>query len=449
MSAPLPRRLLVGAALASVAVGVLVVAGLRVVQPRMQAVSVEEQMGAIDAEACETDPAAWGWESGDISFFAYDRDGRSLNPDAPPLDADQLERLSNEGRPVMSTPSGRVQWLVPRAADGPCALVRVTSKDVQPVVSPRIFRVLLGAILTGMFLAVMGTFLLVVRPLRTRIDRVAAAARSVGSASFAHPPGTTDALGHITDVLARSHDRIVASTEALEARNKALERHLAGVAHDLRTPLASMHLALEALAAASEGPMRDEARRSLADAVYLSAMVENLHQATRLRHEFDVTSGTVDLTDLVQRIEKRFAIVGRHAGIEVAANTPEDELLVACTPALAERAVSNLVQNAVEHNDDPGHVAVTLTRIDGGRRFALAVVDDGPGLPPDALATLQSETFLLDEARRRGPGMGTLITNEVALRAGWTVRYRALEPTGLEVRIEGPIVDEDGPAAGA
>jgi hypothetical protein len=39
--------------------------------------------------------------------------------------------------------------------------------------------------------------------------------------------------------------------------------------------------------------------------------------------------------------------------------------------------------------------------------------------------------------------MGTLITNEVARRAGWSVGYRPLSPTGLEVRIEGPVVDKD------
>lgn len=196
----------------------------------------------------------------------------------------------------------------------------------------------------GMLLAAAGTFWFVVLPLRTRIDGLAIVARGVGNQTFAPQPASPDALGHIAEVLTRSHGRIVESREALEQRNRALEEHLAGIAHDLRTPLLSMHLALEAVAEASEGDFRNEARRALADVVYLSSMVENLHQATRLRHAVDVTSGDVELSDLVRRLEKRFAIVGRHAGVEVAANTPEQGVWVACTPALAERAVANLVQ---------------------------------------------------------------------------------------------------------
>jgi len=174
-------------------------------------------------------------------------------------------------------------------------------------------------------------------------------------------------------------------------------------------------------------------------------MVENLHQATRLRHEIDVPSGRVELSDLVRRLERRFAIVGRHAGVEVAANTPEEEVWVACTHALAERALSNLVQNAVEHNTDPGHVAIRLSLLDSRSRFELLVADDGPGLPRDTLASLQSETFLVDDARPRGPGMGMLITREVTRRAGWLMDYERLEPHGLQVRIEGPVVAPNEP----
>jgi signal transduction histidine kinase len=421
----------------------MVAIGLSAVRPALQTAALEHQMSGIDLDACDVAPESWGWASGDISFFAYDRAGQSLNPDAPPVERQLLQRALSEDGAVVSSSSHQILAVVPRASDGPCAILRVTSQDPETAVSPRILGVLLGASVVGMLLAVLGTLLLVVRPLRSRIEEVATAARSVGSGSFAPQPRTSDALGHIAEVLARSHERILETRSALEARNEALEQHLAGVAHDLRTPLASMHLALEALAAESQGPTRDEARRALADAVFLSSMVENLHQATRLRHELDVTSGSVELTDVVRRLEKRFAIVGRHAGVEVAANTPEHEVWVACTPALAERAVANLVQNAVEHNSEPGHVAVTLSLIESGSRFELVVADDGPGMPQDALASLQNESFLLDEARPRGPGMGMLITNEVARRAGWSVGYRPLSPTGLEVRIEGPVVDKD------
>ena len=184
--------------------------------------------------------------------------------------------------------------------------------------------------------------------------------------------------------MSESHTRILRAQYTLEEKNHALEHHLAEVAHDLRTPLSSMHLALETLATESSGPIQKEARRALADVVFLSSMVENLHQATRLRYEVEVTSGRVELSDLVRRLEMRFSIVGRHAKVEVAANTPEFEIWVACMPSLAERAVANIIQNAIEHNQEGGHVAIILNLLDGGERFQLSVIDDDqeyPSLP--------------------------------------------------------------------
>ena len=101
-----------------------------------------------------------------------------------------------------------------------------------------------------------------------------------------------------------------------------------------------------------------------------------------------------------------------------------------CTPALAERAVANLVQNAVEHNLEGGHVAIKLDVFDQGKGFQLVVVDDGPGMPDETLASLQKESFIVDDAQSRG-GMGTMIAKAVAHRAGWSVRYTQLSPRKL------------------
>ncbi|MEO1337924.1 MAG: HAMP domain-containing sensor histidine kinase, partial [Myxococcota bacterium] len=289
----------------------------------------------------------------------------------------------------------------------------------------------------GMLLAAAGTFWFVVRPLRARIEDLATSARAVGHETFEPMPTRPDDLGQIAEALDRSHRRIIETHEALKRRHQALEEHLAGIAHDLRTPLSSMHLALESIAVESDGALRGEARRALADVVYLSSMVENLHQATRLRHDIDVASGAVELTDLIQRLEQRFTIVGRHANVDVAASVPEHEIWTQCRPALAERAIANLIQNAVEHNDaEQGHVAIQLRQLDD-HHFELLVSDDGPGLPTEIRASLKDETFLLDNARRRGPGLGMLITTEIAKRAKWTLSYETMEPTGLQVRLTG------------
>ena len=440
MNQRLPRRILLWTASGCLLVGVFLISGLRLAQPLIYNAILESRISGIDFATCTKAPKTWGWRSKYISVYAYDSAGRSHNPNAPPIEDRILQRAQAERQLVIETEGQKKVFAVARSAEGPCALIRGTTTGPSKPVVQRVFLVLMSAILLSMFFAVLGTYLFVIRPLQARIKIVSKTAEHVGSDSFVPEPTNSDPLGRILSVLSESHTRILKAQHLLEERNHALEHHLAGVAHDLRTPLSSMHLALETLATESRGVTQREARRALADVVFLSSMVENLHQATRLRYELEVTSGRVELSDLVRRLEMRFAIVGRHAKVDVAANTPEFEIWVACTPSLAERAVANLVQNAVEHHQEGGHVAIILDVLDGGERFRLSVVDDGPGMPVETLASLQSESFILDDARPRGPGMGMLITQEVARRAGWSVRYTPLTPRGLEVRLEGPTV---------
>ena len=446
MSRHIPRRILASALFSVGLAGVLIVFGLNLIRPTIERASMANALGAIDIEGCIADPAAFGWRSGALSIFAYDRTGRSANRAAPAIEPALLRQAQDSGDLAHAATATGIVSVIQRAPDGPCAVIRLTGADARVVARPRILLVLGAATVGGMLLAVVGALWFVVWPLRARINALAASARGVGGPDFVPQPGGPDALGHIADVLTRSHQRVIETRDALEARNRALEDHLAGIAHDLRTPLASMQLALEVLAAESAEPLRQEARRALADGVYLSSLVENLHQATRLRHAADVTAGEVELAELVRRLEQRFAIIGRHADIAVAAHAPDTPVPAACTPALAERAVANLIQNAVEHNPGPGHVAITLA-VDGGR-FVLTVADDGPGLPAGTLARLDADTFLLDDARSRGPGLGMLITAEVARRAGWALRYAPLEPTGLKATLEGPITGSPPAADG-
>ncbi|MEM9861533.1 MAG: HAMP domain-containing sensor histidine kinase [Myxococcota bacterium] len=440
----MPRSLVAGVALTAALVGFTTLLGLATVFPSMRRSVVAYQLSAIDREDCERAPESWGWRSGEVSFYAYDTNGRSQNPAAPRMEPDLLEQALTHELPAVRRDDHRVVVVRVQASSGPCALLRVTSRNSETQTSSTLLTILGGSTLLSALIAMAAMLWLVVRPLRRRILALADAANRVGEGTFDEPAPNDDALGAIGAVLSASHARLVDARSALEERNRALEDHLAGIAHDLRTPLSSMHLALESVAAESEGTLHEEANQALADAVYLSSLVENLHHGTRLRHAVDVTEGRVELGELVRRIEQRFSIIGRHANVSVAASVPSDALWTSCRPALAERAIANLVQNAVEHGARPGNVAITLEAFEEGRRFSIVVADDGPGIGAEALeelASLDAETFLVEAARTRGPGLGMLITSEIVRRAGWTITYERTQPTGFRVSIEGACTD--------
>ena len=436
----LPRRMLASAVLSVAAAGGLIAGGVLVGRPMIRDAAMATVASSTNHAACEAAPARWGAEWGAFSLFAYDTEGRSQNPSAPPLEPALLQEALREGGPARTIESEeRVLAVVPMAPGGPCAILRMASTTPDPKAMRLFLGILAISIVAGMLLAGVGATLFVVLPFRARVELLSAAASGVGREGFQAVDLGDDALSHIAEVLAESHARIVDNRGKLEERNRALEEHLAGIAHDLRTPLSSLLLSLEAVADEAEGPLRDQARRALSDTVYLSTLVDNLHQAARLRHDFDVASGQVELGELVARIAQRFAILGRHAGVSVALHRPDGPVWVGCTPAFAERAIGNLVQNAVQHQRGEGHVALVLHADPAAGTFTLTVDDDGPGLPADLRASLDLEGFRTDAARARGPGLGMVIAAEISRRAGWRLAWHPLQPRGTRAQLAGPL----------
>ncbi|MEO0600761.1 MAG: HAMP domain-containing sensor histidine kinase [Myxococcota bacterium] len=331
---------------------------------------------------------------------------------------------------------GGERVLVKRMAEsGPCAwmMLSIGAPEVLRRAVP--FGLAIGTFV-AMLAVALATNVITVAPLLRRIQRIRSAAVVVGEETYrSENDEVGDALAEIAHVLDQSHDRIVTDRKELVRRHVALERYMAELAHDLRVPLASLVLGLQEVLASAPGA-EEPAKRALSDAHYVSGLVENLHEAARLRHGLDPMAGRTDLRDVVSRLEVRFSAVGHAADVAVAAAVPEHPVWVRCTPALAERAIGNLLQNAVIHGGS--HVAALL-RVEGDT-FELEVIDDGAGLAESALADLALRTFTDDAARPRGPGLGIAITNEVARRVGWRIAYEQADEGGLCVRLTGATV---------
>lgn len=391
---------------------------------------------ADDLNACNTDPRNWTkgiFEFGDA--WAYDLEGHSMNSNAPLLERTLLEKAIGHGGAVSVGSPGPDHIEVQRVANtGPCALIRVRVGTSPPEMGDAArFGVLLGAGFSLLFIVGLATWF-VLHPLLKRIARIQRAAEAVGSSGYERgTDDVPDALGAISAVIDASHIRIVANEEELRERQVALERHLAEVAHDLRTPLASLVLAVQELVPLHRGPV---VGRALDDAEYVNALVDNLHQGTLLRRGLESAgAGVIDVCEIVQRLEARFSALGSLRGVEVAASFPERPIVTLGAPALAERAIANLVHNAVRHGREGGHVAIVLEHMK--QTFELTVVDDGPGLGRDQLANLQEATFRGDKARPRNGGLGLAVTLEATRRLGWEVRFEAGEAEGLRVIVTG------------
>jgi hypothetical protein len=178
-------------------------------------------------------------------------------------------------------------------------------------------------------LVAMGTAIFVaVRPLLRRIARLRQATQrlgqSAGYASAADPEA--DDLGQLSILLDQAHTRIAADAERATNRQKALEEHLANVAHDLRTPLASLQLTIEHLASEAERHQQGLIRGAIDDIVYMGALIENLYLACRLEEGADPLAGNPRV-DLVASSMTSRGVFPHWVGREISKSTALDRMV--------------------------------------------------------------------------------------------------------------------------
>ncbi|MDC0717776.1 sensor histidine kinase [Nannocystis bainbridge] len=435
----------------SVAVVAVVMPSLFIEQAIRRIGVLTPQLDAISLAQCERDPGRFIAQHGpELDLVVYDEDLRPAVAGTEPIDLQLFARLQ-----AGETAPARMYFFQPwggaslrRAADhGPCALVQLRWR-LSP--SERRFALLIifGLLAFSVAAAVGLASFFAVRPMALRLEKLRRATEQVGQAAGYASAGdpARDDLGQLSALLDQAHARIAADAARMEARHRALEQHLANIAHDLRTPLASLQIALEQVAADAR-PAEDQGlvRGAIGDVVYMGSLIDNLYLACRLQEGADPLHGDlrVDLCALVDRVARRFAALGRTRGIEVHDARPDAALWARCNPAMAEQALANLVHNAVAHGEPGGHVAILLEETgDSGAEFTLTVVDDGPGVPPADLPKIGDRTFRTDEARRRDPkggGLGLAISQEVCSRAGFTLTLAGELPRGLRATLRGPI----------
>nr|WP_180218589.1 ATP-binding protein [Streptomyces albus] len=227
--------------------------------------------------------------------------------------------------------------------------------------------------------------------------------------------------------LARTTNQTLAALEASVERQR---RFVADASHELRSPIASLRTQLEVAAAHPELLDLDGA---VEDTVRLQALAADLLLLARLDAGERPAEGRVSLAALVREH------VGQRLGDPHPVRTgPLDEGEVRGSPGQLERVLANLLDNAQRHA--AGEVSVSVGREDG--TLALAVCDDGAGVPEAERERIFERFVRLDDARSRdegGAGLGLAIARDVAERHGGTLRVDAAPRGGARFVLRLPV----------
>ncbi|MEV7872012.1 sensor histidine kinase KdpD [Streptomyces sp. NPDC088124] len=199
--------------------------------------------------------------------------------------------------------------------------------------------------------------------------------------------------------------RLVGEAEqarALAEGNRIRTALLAAVSHDLRTPLAGIKAAVSSLRS-DDVEWSEEDQAELLEGIEhgadrLDHLVGNLLDMSRLQ------TGTV--TPLMREIDLDEVVPMALVGVpesSVELDIPESLPMVAVDPGLLERAVANIVENAVKYSPEGRRVTVAASAL--GARVEVRVVDRGPGVPEDAKERI-FEPFQRHGDAPRGAGVG-------------------------------------------
>ncbi|MBK7423804.1 MAG: HAMP domain-containing histidine kinase [Propionivibrio sp.] len=202
---------------------------------------------------------------------------------------------------------------------------------------------------------------------------------------------------------------------------------MASVAHDLRTPLTALHGHLEAMAGNSAGQLERQAR-ILAAALAQSNKVRRLSQQLFELAALQSTDQVLQrerfrldelVTDAVQKFELTQAAPPVMLDGEPPGNVELDGDM-----HLIERALTNLIDNAMRHAPGAEPVRVSLRR--DGTQVQILIEDAGPGLPADLVHRLEHNESLRDRPPRRSGGgiggLGLAIAQRVAILHGGSLR---------------------------
>ena len=199
---------------------------------------------------------------------------------------------------------------------------------------------------------------------------------------------------------------------------------LAGVSHDLRTPLTRLRLQLALMPQSEE---RDAARRDLADME--TALEEYLAFA---RGQTGEEPGPVDLVMLCETLADDAA----REGLDVPLDYETDTLIVHGREGALKRALANLINNAAVHGQ-----TVRLSVAGSGGRAQILVDDDGPGIAPEDRENAFRPFSRLDESRnanRTGVGLGLAIARDTIRAHGGELRLEESPLGGLRARVSLP-----------
>ncbi len=207
---------------------------------------------------------------------------------------------------------------------------------------------------------------------------------------------------------------------AMEERSRgqieeARRQMVAAVSHDLRTPLASLRLLVEAI---DDGVVTGETRerylgemRTHVEA--LTALIDDLFELSRIEAgDIAWSMSQIEVRELIDDTVASMRAAAEARGVRLAADLPAADVLARANAEKVQRVLLNLIQNAIRHTPADGSVTVRARSARDG--VEIEVADNGEGIPAGEGERIFEAFYRGDEARSEdGAGLGLAISRAI------------------------------------
>jgi len=207
---------------------------------------------------------------------------------------------------------------------------------------------------------------------------------------------------------------------------------VANVSHDLRTPITTLQGYIETLIIKGKDLSEQERGKYLKVALdycfRLSQLVTELFELSKLDScESIIYAEPFSISDLIQDVVQKFYLRARNAGIDLRCTQQAGAAMVYGDIAMLQRALENLIENALRHTTKGDRVAVDYLLKDG--KVVVQVQDTGCGIPQTELNHIFDRFYQVEKSRENGEGSGL----------GLAITKRILELHGSSIHVQSKI----------
>ena len=297
-----------------------------------------------------------------------------------------------------------------------------------------IFVVFLTILMTNRFLT-----RFVVRKIEEPLDLLSEGARRLGEGDLDFRITYTgkDEFAPVCGAFNEMATRLKESVERTRRDEESRKELLAGISHDLRSPLTSIRAYVEGLldgVAQTEESKRRYLRTIRTKAEDIDRLVSQLFLYSKLDLEgVPMEMRPIRLDEFVTGFVDEASLDSRTHGLEITAEHLVP-VTVSADPEQLRRVLANILENSIKYkNKETGHLRITLEE-----SGLLVLADDGPGVPEDALPKLFDVFYRSDPARKNpagGSGLGLAIAAKAVQGMGGTIRASSGPCGGLAIEI--------------